>query len=147
MALSRALLMPVALIRYGAMTIANRWRGRGSASQPLAKPLPLDRAELARGLAQLADYHGKRRYVFDGETGDIIVVASGGVRGAATGDGARAGAQGVRPAPAQVPQSRPRHEAACAGRPSRSTRAEPRRAAGARVPDERRALERQAHGH
>jgi hypothetical protein len=143
MALSRSLLMPVALIRYGAMMIANHWRGWRRASQPaLAKPVPLDRAELARGLAQLADYHGKRRYVFDGETGDIIVVA----RDAAAGDGAGARAQGVRPAPAHVPQSRSRHEAARAGRPTRAARAEPRRAAGARLQDERRALERQAHG-
>ena len=138
MVLSRALLLPVAFIRTGATTIANRWRG---VPQPrLVEPLRLDRAELARGLAQLADYHGKRRYAFDAETGDIIVV----VRDAATQDGA--GAQGVRPALAQIAHSRPRHEAACAGRPSRSPRAEPRRAAGARVGEERRAPERQAHG-
>ena len=141
MALSHAFLMPVALIRYGATTIATRWRRWRSGPQPRLAGAPLPhRAELARGLAQLADYHSKRRYVFDAETGDIIVVA----RDAATHDGA--GAQGVRPVLARPPQSRPRHEAPCAGRPSRPTRAEPRRTAGARVPDERRAQERQAHG-
>jgi hypothetical protein len=140
MALSRALLMPVALIRYGATTIASRWLSWRRAPQPrLAEPLRLDRAGVARGLAQLADYHSRRRYVFDAETGDIVVA-----RDAATHGGA--GTRGVRSALAHVAQPRPRHEAASAGRASRSTRAEPRRAAVARVSDERRVPERQSYG-